>query len=143
MSVFPRWPVALALCIALATTATAQDAVEPHVSIELNALEAVDADCRISFVIRNGLASDISQAVYEVVLFDTAGRVERLTLFDFGTLPAARPRVRQFLVPGLACPTLGRMLVNGAETCDGAELPHDACTAGLDLLSRTDVEVLG
>ena len=77
-------------------------------------------------------------------LFETeAGRVERLTLFDFGTLPAARPRVRQFVVPDLACEALGRVLFNGAETCTGAGLAEGACEDGLLLSSRTAVELLG
>ncbi|MCM2562020.1 hypothetical protein M8756_06480 [Lutimaribacter sp. EGI FJ00015] len=121
----------------------AQDEQGAHVSIELNALEAVKDACRISFLVQNGHDADIEQAVYEAVLFDTEGRVDRLTLFDFGALPSARPRVRQFVLPGLECTSLGRLLINGAETCSGDALPNDACTAGLDLRSRTDIEVLG
>ena len=69
--------------------------------------------------------------------------VERLTLFDFGGLPAARPRVRQFLIPDLDCASLSRVLINGAETCTGENLPQDACTRDLDLRSRTDMELVG
>lgn len=136
----------LPLCAVLAAlpgqafTETLQGA---RVSVELNALEPVEDACRFSFMVQNGHGTDIDQAVYEAVLFDTDGRVDRLTLFDFGALPAARPRVRQFVVPGLACGDLGRLLINGADTCTGDGLPQDACTAGLMLSSRTDVEVLG
>ncbi len=135
----------LPICAALlaGTSGDAQDVQGAHMSIELNALEPVEHACRISFLIQNGHASDIEAAVFETVLFDTEGRVNRLTLFDFGTLPAARPRVRQFVVPGLACSSLGRLLVNGAETCTGEGLPADACTRDLELRSRTDVEVVG
>lgn len=144
MSRNPLGPMALVLALSpLANPAAAQDAHGAYVSIELNALEQVETACRISFLVQNGLAQDIDQAVYEAVLFDRDGRVDRLTLFDFGALPAARPRVRQFLVSGLDCASLGRLLVNGAETCAGADLPENACEAGLDLRSRTDVEVLG
>ena len=96
---------------------------------------------RISFLIQNGHDSDIARAVYEAVLFDTEGRVDRMTLFDFGNLPAARPRVRQFLVPGLVCSDLGRLLINGAETCEAAS--PGACTQDLHLRSRTEVEIIG
>lgn len=132
----------LALCL-LGGPVAAQEAVGAHVSIELNALEPVEDACRISFLVQNGHDADIDKAVFEVVLFDTEGRVDRLTLFDLGALPTARPRVRQFVVPGLACASLGRLLVNGAETCAGKGLPDDACTTNLELRSRTDVEVLG
>lgn len=136
-------PLAMALALLIGTAAAAQDSQGAHLSIELNALEPVEDACRISFLIQNGHPADIDSAVFEAVLFDAAGRVDRLTLFDFGALPAARPRVRQFVVPGLACPSLGRLLINGAQSCTGAGLPADACVRGLELRSKTDVEVLG
>ena len=70
------------------------------------------------------------------MLFDTSGQVDRLTLFDFGTLPAGRPRVRQFTVSGITCEGLGQILINGAHTCDAASLDDNACEAGL-ILMRT------
>jgi hypothetical protein len=144
MSKFKSMRAALILAACLsAAPALAQEAQGAHISIELNAVEPVEEACRISFLVQNGHSIDIEKAVYEAVLFDTQGRVDRLTLFDFGTLPAARPRVRQFVVPGLACASLGSLLINGAETCTGDNLPAGACSEGLVLHSRTDVEVLG
>jgi len=133
-------------CLAACLTGTpvlTQEDLGAHVSIELNAVQPVEDACRISFLVQNGHDLDIEQAVYEAVLFDAEGRVDRLTLFDFGALPSARPRVRQFVVPGLACASLGRLLINGSETCAGKGLPKGACSKKLDLRSRTDVEVLG
>lgn len=135
---------AIFLATAIATGGAAADTAQgPHVSIELNAVDSVEGSCRLSFLIQNGHDADITQAVYEAVLFDTEGRVALLTLFDFGTLPAARPRVRQFVVPGQDCAALGRLLINGADTCAGAGVPLGACSNGLELRTRTDVEVLG
>lgn len=135
--------IACSAALVGAVPVSAESDLGAHVSLELNTLETVDTACRISFLVQNGHAADIDKAVYETVLFDTGGGVARLTLFDFGTLPAARPRVRQFLVPGLDCAQIGRVLINGAETCTGADLPEAACTRDLDLRSRTDVEILG
>lgn len=132
----------LTVCL-MGAPVIAQDVQGAHVSIELNAMQPVENGCQISFLVQNGHDVDIAQAVYEAVLFDAEGRVDRLTLFDFGALPAARPRVRQFVVPGLSCASLGRLLINGAETCTGEGVPDDACSENLDLRSRTDVEVLG
>ncbi|WP_255564190.1 hypothetical protein [Mameliella sp. CS4] len=134
-------PALCALAVTFAAPAQSETAQGAHVSLELNALEPVDGACRISFLIQNGHDSDIARAVYEAVLFDTEGRVDRMTLFDFGNLPAARPRVRQFLVPGLICSDLGRLLINGAETCEAAS--PGACTQDLHLRSRTEVEIIG
>ncbi|WP_323769520.1 hypothetical protein [Antarctobacter sp.] len=135
-----------AICLAAALAAgsvAAQEVQGAHLSIELNALEPVEDACRMSFLIQNGHTTDIEQAVYEAVLFDTDGQVNRMTLFDFGELPAARPRVRQFIISGLACAGLGRLLINGAETCSGEGIVPGACTKGLELRSRTDVEIIG
>jgi len=144
MTMFPNRFVATCLgAILLAGPGEADTLQGAHLSIELNAVDPVDDACRISFLIQNGHPFDIEQAVYEAVLFDSEGRVDRLTLFDFGTLPAARPRVRQFVVPGLACESLGRLLINGVETCTGPEVTGAACTKDLELQSRTDVEIIG
>lgn len=79
----------------------------------------------------------------EAVLFDTEGRVATLTLFDLGSLPAGRPRMRQFDMAGLSCDDLGAVLVNGIDACEGAGLTPAACLDGLRLSSNTDVEVTG
>lgn len=113
------------------------------VSIELNAIKPADDGCTLTFLALNGHASPIEKVVYETVLFDSSGQVDRLTLFDFGTLPAGRPRVRQFTVSGIACDGLGQILINGAHTCDAADLDDGACEAGLILDTRTAIEVIG
>lgn len=112
-------------------------------TIELNATKGVEQGCQLSFLIRNGHETDVDSAIYETVLLDTNGQVDRLTLFDFGELPAGRPRVRQFVVPGTGCDGLGQILINGASRCEAAGGESDLCTKGLDLKSRSDVEVIG
>jgi hypothetical protein len=140
----PSLSALLAAALALLPAAlSAQDAETGSLTIELNAQEQVEAGCKLSFLARNGAGGDIAKAVYETVLFDGNGQVERLTLFDFGTLPAGKPRLRQFVVPGAQCDALGQILINGASTCEAGELGADACTRGLTLSSRTDVEMLG
>ena len=136
------------------TAVSAQDTAAPsgHIAIELNAADSVQGGCRVSFVIHNHHATDIARAVYEAVLFDASGKVDRLTLFDFGALPSGRPRVRQFVLPGAGCEALGRVLINGAQTCEmdastaapaGGTGNTAACTKGLKLTSRSALEILG
>ncbi|MBV0912469.1 hypothetical protein [Anianabacter salinae] len=144
----PR-PILAALTMVLAAlpgTALAQEAdteIGAHLSIELNSAATDAGGCVLSFVAINGHPADIGSAVLETVLFDASGQVERLTLFDFGALPSARPRVRQFAVAGTTCNALSALLINGAEECVSADLGEDACTAGIELRSRTDIEVMG
>lgn len=113
------------------------------VLIELNATKANEDSCTLTFLVINGHASEIEKAVYETVLFDSGGQVDRLTLFDFGTLPPGRPRVRQFSVPGMACDGLSQILINGAHTCEATDLPDSACEDGLKLETRAGIEVTG
>ncbi|MEQ5869083.1 hypothetical protein J4E08_04120 [Sagittula sp. NFXS13] len=130
----------------LALPAQAQEDASDKLTIELNSVEAQDGNCRMSFVVLNGFDTDLKSAVFEAVLFDKAGAVDRMTLFDFGSLPATRTRVRQFVVPQLACDSLGRVLINGAQTCETdieASTAQDVCGKALNLRSRIDVEVIG
>ncbi|WP_375257027.1 hypothetical protein [Citreimonas sp.] len=140
---FRTLALAAACGAALGAPALAQDEVGARLSIELNAAETEGEACKMSFVVINGHDTDIAQAVFETVLFDAEGQVDRLTLFDFGALPAGRTRVRQFVIPGTPCDGLGRVLFNGADTCEAETLGADACEADLRLDSRASIDVLG
>ncbi|MGH1414763.1 MAG: hypothetical protein ACRBB0_14840 [Pelagimonas sp.] len=121
----------------------AETEIENTVSIELNATQPSDSGCTLSFLATNGHQNDVRKAVYEAVLFDENHQVDRLMLFDFGELPTKRPRVRQFMVPDLACANLSLILINGANQCDGQGLPDRACIDGLHVGSRVNTEVQG
>ncbi|MCA0998510.1 hypothetical protein [Alloyangia pacifica] len=140
-----RMSLPLLALLPLPLAAQTVDAGDPGdtLSIELNTTKSVEQGCQLSFLIRNGHETDIDSAIYETVLLDPNGQVDRLTLFDFGELPAGRPRVRQFVVPGTGCDGLGQILINGASRCEAAGGESDLCTKGLDLKSRSDVEVIG
>ena len=124
-------------------TALAEEEIGEHLLIELNAVESQESGCKLSFLALNGHPADISKAVFETVVFDAAGQVDRLTLLDFAELPAARPRVRQFMIQGMACGDVGQILFNGASTCESADLGPDTCTAALMLESKVHIEVAG
>ncbi|WP_411236529.1 hypothetical protein [Marivita sp. S0852] len=112
-------------------------------TIELNAAQAQNDACVLSFLVQNGHATDIETVVFEAVLFNGEGQVDRLTLFDFGTLPSARPRVRQFVVPNLDCDGLSRIIFNGASQCTGTGVTPAMCAGQLSLTSRIATEVSG
>ncbi len=134
-------PALGALMSLIAVQAPAQEA-EEKLTVELNAQGSTEAGCLLTFMVTNSFAEDIDTAVFETVLFTKAGQVERLTLFDFGNLPAGRPRVRQFQVDGLQCDTLGQVLINGASACKVGGADSALCNAP-DLRSRTETEVVG
>jgi hypothetical protein len=139
-----RRAIVMLASLVLAVPAWGQDvAVQDRVAIELNAAQTVEGTCTLSFLVINGHAAAIERAIYEIVLFDRTGQVDLLTLFDFGKLPPARPRVRQFALPGTACEDLGQVLFNGANTCDAPTLDPGACDGDLQLGTRTSIEVSG
>lgn len=130
------------LFLSLAQSAVAQEVdIAGRLSVELNAAETTNGACKLSFLMTNGFGATAEKVIYEAVLFDANGQVDRLTLFDFGRLPPARPRVRQFVLPDITCEGLSRILFNGANTCEGLE--EGQCETGLLPSTRTQIEVLG
>ncbi|MDF3383245.1 MULTISPECIES: hypothetical protein [Sulfitobacter] len=125
------------------TPAATPASASPELKVELNAADTTEANCKLTFLITNELSAPLDKAVYETVLFDREGTVNRLTLFDFGELPVGRPRVRQFVVPQTTCENLGRILFNGAQSCDGAGIEAGTCESALAPATRTEIEVLG
>ncbi|WOI55000.1 hypothetical protein [Palleronia sp. LCG004] len=134
-----------AIAVILVPHAIAAQEVEAvaGLSVELNTTAPAQNGCTVSFVVRNGYDAPIDQAVFETVIFDSEGQVDRLTLFDFGDLPAGRTRVRQFTLSEISCDNIGQILVNGASTCEAPQLGEEACMDGLNLESRSDVELIG
>jgi len=124
-------------------TGVAADSSDAQIQLELNTVQDVTNACRLTFVAHNQAGRDIDRAVFETVMFDAEGSVLGLSLFDFRELPDGTPRVRQFDVPGTACARLGRVLINGANTCTVAGADSTACSSGLNVSSRVDQELLG
>jgi hypothetical protein len=143
MSRFRTAILSLPLVIAAPLVAAQETDIKDQISVELNAAETTEDACKLTFMITNGLETPVDKIIYEAVLFDTEGQVDRLTLFDFGTLPPARPRVRQFVVPQTTCEDLGRILFNGANACETDGSASGVCDTGLLPTSRTSIEVLG
>jgi len=125
----------------LAASAQAQEA-GPALRIELNALQPSQSGCRLTFVATNLLPQDITKAAFEVVLFNKAGMVERLSVFDFQELPASRTRVRQFALAGADCANISRILVNGATACEGTGVDAKAC-GRIETTTKGDVVFSG
>lgn len=138
-----------ALCMLIAGPAAAQSLpAAQSLAVELNTAEDMDTAtggaCRLSFLAENKLGADLSAVVFEVVVLNAQGQVDRLTLLDFQDLPQGRKRVRQFDLPGLTCDTVAQLLINAANTCTGKGMDPDACMKGLAVTSRvTGTEVSG
>ena len=131
--------LSLAACVTGAGRAPGEDAARPSFVLELNRAEAQAGSCRLTFVAENRLGADLAKAGYEIVLFDAKGLVERLTVFDFGAMPAGKTLVRRFDLAGADCAGLSRILVNGAASCEGPGIDAGACAAGLETRNKTAI----
>jgi len=139
-----RAAMSLACVLALSGPAFSKDEVPaPHLSLELNAMQQLEGACRIVFLADNRLGTDLEALSYETVLIDTDGVVDRLTLFDFQSLPEGRMRVRQFDLENAQCGRIGRVLINGAAACKGEGLAGDECIDKLTVSSKTGTEIAG
>ena len=126
----------LAMSLAMAP-AWAQSAPAPALSLELNAAQASDKGCRLTFVVNNALGVDLSKAAFEIALFNEAGVVDRLTVLDFKDLPAGKTKVTRFDLAGADCGRLSRVLINSATDCAGAE--PAACMRALKTSTKTAI----
>jgi hypothetical protein len=123
------------LALAVAGSAAAQDT--GGIAVDLNRLDPVDTGCRLTFVVDNGLAP-LTTLALETVLFDQAGRVAALTLFDFAELPQGARRVRQFDVAGIGCTDVAQVLINGVAACAGDGTTPATCAQALRVTGSVD-----
>ncbi|MDU9004529.1 hypothetical protein [Sedimentitalea todarodis] len=135
--------VLLAGAVPVLALAQSAESTPMSLSLELNAVQDVGGACRLTFLVNNETGMEIDKAVFETVIFDTSGGVVSLSLFNFRDLPAERLRVRQFEVPEIACDTVGKALINGANSCIVKGAESDICDKALSLSSRLAVELLG
>lgn len=133
------------LAIALFATASvlpsyAQDeTVSGGLAIELNAVQSVDAGCRVTFLAVNNFDAELVKASVETALFDASGAIERIVTLDFKALSPGKTKVLQFELAGLNCTNLGRVLINDITACEGEGLTPGSCLAGLTTSARPEI----
>ena len=151
MKPFKQCVTSLAAVMMFSAAAMAQDTAAPAangtasgetgeqaLTLELNALQPSERGCRFTFMATNGLGGDLSSAAFELVLFDKAGMVSRITIVDFKDLPEGKTKVRQFDFSGIDCANLGRILVNDATECAGTGIEPKACIRYLKTETRSE-----
>jgi hypothetical protein len=127
----------LAAIPALSVAAAAQEAGDA-IAIELNSASDQEGTCRLTYVVTNGTATDLTQASWEVAVHDAGGTVTQLWVLDFGSLPQGRTRVVQFDLADQGCDTLSRISVNDAVDCQSAEGAVEICGEKQSLSSRVE-----
>lgn len=110
--------------------------------LELNsAAETETGDCRLTYVATNRTGTDLSQASYEVAVFNGDGIVSRILVLAFGALPEGKTRVVQFDIAGQPCSDTSRIIVNDVAECtptDGSA--GDFCLSALTTATRAPIQ---
>ncbi len=132
--------IVASILAAQSTMAGAQSANTGALSLELNAAQASEKGCRLTFVVTNGLGSDLTKAGFEIVLFDKAGVVDRITTLEFKELVAAKTKVSRFDLSGVNCDNLGRVLINSVADCEGAGVEPGLCARQLKTSSKAGLD---
>ena len=69
-----------------------------------------------------------------------AGKVGKSLTFQFGRLPLGKTKVVQFDLPGQACDSISRLLVNDVSECTVDGKASDICVDALTTTTRTKIE---
>lgn len=114
-------------------------APDPALHLELNAAQSSERGCRLTYVVTNGLGTDLTKAAFEIALFNDSGVVDRMAVLDFNELPAGKTKVTRFDLPGVDCAKLSRVLINTVTACEGANVQPNACVRQLKPVSKTNI----
>ncbi|ODT81879.1 MAG: hypothetical protein ABS76_10525 [Pelagibacterium sp. SCN 64-44] len=127
------------IALALLPLQVAAQQAEPRLAVELNAAEATETGCKVTFLATNELGSTLDRAALEMALFDRDGGIRRIVTLEFKALPENKTKVLQFQLAGLDCAELGRVLVNDVTACEGPELAANLCLDRLATSARPDI----
>lgn len=113
-------------------------AQDKTLALELNAVQPSDKGCRLTFVVQNGLGTTLAKAGFEIVLFDKAGVVDRISVLEFKDLVAGKTKVSRFDLAGVDCAQIGRVLINETKECSAEGVPVEACSRQLKTVSKAE-----
>lgn len=130
-----------ALVAALGGLPTAGLAQSGNFGLELNSVQDVDNACRVTFVATNNTGVGLTEAAYEVVIWDGAGNIplDGFLVFGFGRMPVGKTKVVQFDLPNRPCTNVSRILINDLAACTSLAGEHEFCLTGLIANSRSTV----
>jgi hypothetical protein len=132
-----RAAIAAAACLAVAGPAAAQEAASADkapLKLQLNRLEPAGEACRVTMLVDNGRGGALKSYKVDLFAFDTEGVAQKRVAVELGPLPARKTTVKIFEFSGIACPKIGRVLLNDVLACEGDAGGRDAC------LERTETE---
>lgn len=134
-----RW-VCSATLVVLSAVLAPPAAAEPSVGVELNKLEPQGDACRAYVVLENRTDAAFDSFEMDLVLFDGDDIVARRLAIELAPLRTQKESLKVFDIQGLACPDIGRVLVNDVVSCSDETGPRTDC---LELLAPSSRAAAG
>ncbi|MCC0806322.1 Tat pathway signal protein [Methylobacterium sp. W2] len=126
-----------ALTVGWAGSAPAQDAKAPVLKLELNRLEPAGEACRTYLLVDNSRGTALKSLKLDLFAFDTEGVAQKRLAVEVGPVQDRKTMVRLFDFPALACPKIGRVLLNDVLACEGGEASRESCLDRIETESKT------
>ncbi len=144
--------LALAASLALTGAALAQDAkpespaaeagtsgsaTGPVLKLELNRLDPSNEACRTYLLVDNAKGPALKSLKVDLFAFDTDGIAQKRLAVELGPVGEKKTVVRLFDFAGMACPKIGRILLNDVLACEGGEASRESCLERIETTTKT------
>jgi hypothetical protein len=117
--------------------AGAPEAKGPAIKLELNRLEPAGDACRTYLLVDNSRGPALKSLKVDLFAFDTEGVAQKRLAVELGPVQDRKTMVRLFDFPALACPKIGRVLLNDVLACEGGEASRESCLERIEPESKT------
>jgi hypothetical protein len=114
-------------------------AAEQTIHVELNKTETKGDACRVYMIVGNESGRALETLKLDLVLFDTDGVVAKRLAVETAPLPIGKTGLKIFDIADMACPTLGRMLLNDVLACADANGPVANCLSYITPTAKGDL----
>ena len=121
---------------AAAQETRAQETRAPVLKLELNRLEPAGDACRTYLLVDNSRGPALKSLKVDLFAFDTEGVAQKRLAVELGPVQDRKTMVRLFDFPALACPKIGRVLLNDVLACEGGEASRENCLERIETESK-------
>lgn len=109
----------------------------PPLKIELNRLEPAGEACRTYMLVDNSRGPALKSLKVDLFAFDTEGVAQKRLAVELGPVQEKKTVVRLFDFAGLACPKIGRLLLNDVLACEGGDATRETCLERIEPATKT------
>lgn len=108
--------------------------------LELNRLEPAGESCRTYLLIDNKAGPSLKSLKVDLYAFDTDGVAQKRLAVELGPIQEKKTLVRLFDFTALACPKIGRVLLNDVVACEGADASRESCLERIETTTKASAE---